>query len=159
MQRYRITKYNPKYRVDGKYLRNEWTDFSDIGKEFEGKILTKEEYLTVEQNYISCAIDLLKMASIKGLNIVWIENLKGKKWTPKLYVKLKLIPILIRLTLRNKIWCKLEAQNSYLHFGYDYYMYIGVDLPFEAVNNICAKHDLFCEEFDSPHFVIDEMTL
>ena len=97
------------------------------------------------------------MASIKGLNIVWIENSKGKKWTPKLYVKLKLIPILIRLTLRNKIWCKLESKNSYLHFGYDYYMYIGVDLPFEVVNNVCTKYNLFCEEFDSPHFVIDVM--
>lgn len=151
MKRYRITKYNPQYRVDGKYLINEWTDYSDIGKVYDGKVLTREEYCSVESNYIYCATTLLKMASVKGLIIVWLECLHGRKWQPNLYVNLKLVANLIRLTLRNKIWCKLESKNSYLHFGYDYYMFIGVDLPFEAVKKVCAEYNLFCEEFDSPY--------
>ena len=33
-----IVKYNPKYYdAKGVYTKDEWTDFSDIGKEFEGE--------------------------------------------------------------------------------------------------------------------------
>lgn len=29
---YRVTKYNPEYRKNGTYMRDEWTSISDIGK-------------------------------------------------------------------------------------------------------------------------------
>ena len=33
---------------------------------------------------------------------------------------------LAKLTLRNAIWCKLGFKKQFfVHFGYDYYMYIG----------------------------------
>ena len=36
MTYYRISKYDPAYRVDGVYQKDEWTAFSDIGKEYDG---------------------------------------------------------------------------------------------------------------------------
>lgn len=51
---WRITKYNPKYRDNntGYYLKDEWTFYSQIGGEFEGKIFTRKEYLKIEDTYI-----------------------------------------------------------------------------------------------------------
>jgi hypothetical protein len=35
------------------------------------------------------------------------------------------VELLARLILREKLWCKLESKDMFVHFGYDYYMYIG----------------------------------
>lgn len=45
MRSWRITKYDPSNRdVNGSYtLVDEWTEVSDIGCAFEGKVLTKGE--------------------------------------------------------------------------------------------------------------------
>lgn len=54
MKCWRITKYNPKFRNElGHYQKKEWTSVSDIGKIFEGKQLTVEEYLNTENLYIN----------------------------------------------------------------------------------------------------------
>lgn len=59
MLKVRITKYNPIYRDDnGYYTLNDWTSFSDIGKEYNNSIFTLEEYIKVENSYLS-AIDIL----------------------------------------------------------------------------------------------------
>ncbi len=50
---WRVTKYDPKNRDhNGWYVKDEWTDYSDIGKSFEGKRLTFWEYFNVESKYI-----------------------------------------------------------------------------------------------------------
>ena len=46
-----ISKYDIKYRNElGVYLRDDWTSFFDIGKVWEGELLTREEYERVEKN-------------------------------------------------------------------------------------------------------------
>jgi hypothetical protein len=59
---------------------------------------------------------------------------------------------IVRLVLRELIWCKLEANAGlYFHFGWDYYMYcVGVELTTENCNAITAI-GLFVEEFPSPY--------
>ena len=50
---YRVTKYDPKNRSSrGIYTVNEWTSYCDIGKIFDGKKLTFEEYREIEDRYI-----------------------------------------------------------------------------------------------------------
>src|SRR5262249_28598228 len=59
----------------------------------------------------------------------------------------------IRSNLRDEIWCKLERlPHFFLHFGYDFYMYIGShhDLP-ESVR-FAVNTGLFVEECLSPYF-------
>lgn len=42
MKKYRITKYDPQYRDgQGRYSRNEWTSWCDIGGIFEDRVFTK----------------------------------------------------------------------------------------------------------------------
>ena len=64
MYQYRITKYNPKYRqLDGKYLNNEWTSYSDIGKKYNGKLFTMQNYIEVENSYVTAIILFAVLAS------------------------------------------------------------------------------------------------
>lgn len=48
-----IVKYSPqKYNRNGVYTADEWTSRDDIGKYFDGKLFTLEEYLNIEKHYI-----------------------------------------------------------------------------------------------------------
>ena len=57
--KYEITKYNPLFRDEARrYLKEDWTAISDIGKSYEGKTLTIDGYKQVEDSYIK-AIELI----------------------------------------------------------------------------------------------------
>lgn len=57
MFEYRITKYNPIFRVNGIYTRDDWTSVCDIGKEYNGCTLTADECVNVLSNYVNCIIE------------------------------------------------------------------------------------------------------
>ena len=59
-KRFVIVKYNPRYYDEEKYLRNEWTSFADVGLAFDDGILTMEDYIRVENNYISCIKEIVE---------------------------------------------------------------------------------------------------
>jgi hypothetical protein len=170
-----ITKYNPKYRdSSGAYKKNEWVSVSDIGKVFEDGILTTESYLAVEDAYVDAALLFLEQFRIKSLTIKYLEERSpadcppGKGDENRLWLKdLELgkayfgseLARLIRLNLREVCWTKLEgAQNTYLHFGYDYYMYIGTDSTVTRVDDIHFPDLLFVEQVESPYHQMDEET-
>ena len=74
MIKYRISKYNPKFRDDdGVYLKNEWTSMSDIGKTFDGKVFVKQEYEYVEKNYLNFFVQLCSIYKVDKINIRKIE--------------------------------------------------------------------------------------
>lgn len=46
MNWHEIVKYSPqKYDSNGIYTTDEWTSMWDVGKKFDGKLFTLEEYL------------------------------------------------------------------------------------------------------------------
>lgn len=46
MNWHEIVKYSPqKYDSNGIYTTDEWTSIWDVGKKFDGKLFTLEEYL------------------------------------------------------------------------------------------------------------------
>jgi hypothetical protein len=62
-----------------------------------------------------------------------------------------------RLVLREILWCKLESENGfYIHFGYDYYMYIGGPAPSENSIAYGRQQGLFVEEMESPYLDASE---
>lgn len=151
MNCYRISKYNRIYREKGVYLREEWTDYSDIGKRFNGNLFSEKEYLEIEQNYIDCVVDLLNRVNVYQFDIIGMEQREATIWKNLCCIDIANLADLIRDILRNKCWCRIEGKNCYLHFGFDYYMYIGVSLPRDTVNKICSQHNLFCEVMISPY--------
>jgi len=164
---WRITKYNPTYRdKKGAYLRDEWTAYSDIGRTYNNKKITFDDYIKVEDAYIASIISFMELTKTEGLSIVGLESrglperdthysrdmvdafVKAKEG---LLLDRQLVRLIARLILREDLWCKLKAENMYVHFGYDYYMYIGSSKYSEEVIKKIEKSGLFVEEFKSPY--------
>ncbi len=136
---WRITKYNPAFRDNrGAYLKDEWTSVSDVGKPFDGGVLTFEEYHKIEDAYVSTALSYVLEAGLDELTITYLETHRVSEaraedsldiaFNPKLARKGivlsgEALADVCRLVLREIFWCKLESDNGfYIHFGYDYYI-------------------------------------
>ena len=73
MNYFRLSKYNPLYRVDGIYQREEWTSIYDVGTVYNGAKLTMTEYERVETEYINFVVDVLESSGINEVKIAYIE--------------------------------------------------------------------------------------
>ena len=173
MIKYRITKYNPKYRNEfGHFLKKDWISHSDIGKIYSGRLFTLEEYLKTEKEYIRTIFNILnffnvlklevkelelqfsiekmnKLLNFKELqldnqDICLIKNLKNGK-----LFSVNELEKIIKLILRECFWCKLVSKDPkcVIEFGYDYYMYTTVisELPQVMINN-AEKQKIFVEQ-------------
>ena len=151
MTEYRITKYNPINRINGVYMADEWTSFSDIGKVFGDTILSQDDYLKTEQAYIDCCIELIEKAKISKLYIKQAEYYTENVRFSSSISNTQEIHQVITACLREQCWLKLTSKDFFIHFGYDYYMYIGSSLPTESVIEAATHHGLYCEQYSSPY--------
>ena len=151
MTEYRITKYNPNNRINGVYISDEWTSFSDIGKVFCGTVFSRDAYLKTEQAYIDCCINLIEKAKITKLYIKQVEYYTENVRFPSSISNTQEIRQVITACLREQCWLKLVAKDFFIHFGYDYYMYVGSVLSKETVAETATKFGLFCEVHPSPY--------
>lgn len=169
---WRITKYNPKYRnEEDEYQKDEWTSCHDIGKLYDGKEFTVDDYMVVENAYINAVVSIMNGLNIKAITAKYLEkhndNLELHE-TPLAYTKemielferlqegdileIRDVEHLCRLALREQLWCKLENDNNmFIHFGYDYYMYIGCLSKPEGIISLTQKIGLYIERFESPY--------
>ena len=166
---WRITKYNPKNRdSSGNYLdKEEWTSYFDINNTISNKAYTYQQYLSIEDAYIVSIIMFMKCNKVKTLCVVALEKshtlLEDDSYASKemkqAYETIKngaacdisTIAIIARLILRERIWCKFEAKSMFVHFGWDYYMYIS---SARACNQSIQKIKalgLYVEEYASPY--------
>lgn len=151
MKEYRITKYNPQNRVKNIYKTSEWTSISDIGKMFDTGILTYGDYKKVEQAYIDCCIAIIRKEEIIELSVCNPEYYNTDFRFPQTISNEREMRQAIMYCLQEKCWAKLESKSFFIHFGYDYYMYIGSTLPCSVVEEIAKEYNLFCEHFHSPY--------
>jgi hypothetical protein len=172
MNSWRITKYNPIYRdINGRYLKNEWTSISDIGKSYEGKLFTVEDYIRTEKLYTDAIVGFMRELQISVLQVSELEkNSAGivSKQHEGQYSKevieifhsvkdqqlltVKEVEQISKLILREQLWCKLSCGRSFfVHFGYDYYMYIGSERACEDVIKTIKRSGLFVEQLESPY--------
>ena len=147
---YRITKYNPALRDSkGSFLGSEWTSILDN--------VPFDSYLRVENRYSKSVLDCMALCGIKKVKITSIEN-----HHPPFRLSRKIneincrdwgaIDMLVRSALRAMLWFKLEGSRSfYVHFGYDYYMYLGgrFEVPEKKMNG------LYVEPFKSPYLDLE----
>lgn len=73
MQWYRITKYDPAFRDNGIYTRDEWTSISDVGKTYNGVPFSMDEYVKVESNYIACVKSIMRHLGVTTFAISALE--------------------------------------------------------------------------------------
>lgn len=171
MKSWRITKYNPKNRdEDGSYLKDEWTSCYDIGKSYDDKEFTVNDYITIENLYIDAILSFMKEINVQALTVKYLEKYNDSIRTneiPLMYTEemirlfksvhegsaigIEDVQHLCRLVLREQLWCKLETNKMFVHFGYDFYMYIGCMYNCENIISFIKSTGLFIEEFKSPY--------
>jgi hypothetical protein len=149
---YRVTKYNPAFRDEsGTYTRGEWTCFKNVGQTYAGVLLTVEEYERVEESYVQAALSFLRESGLYSMRVAGLEN----RMQPLDFQNDSVLPFdrlgeIIRRILREEFWCRLEESEGFIHFGWDYYMYIGVPHPCPTALARAAELGLYVEEFASP---------
>ena len=160
MKTYRITKYNPLYRdKNDHFLKDEWVCSSQIGDYFDGNEFTAQEYVEIENKYITAVKLFLITKNLKNATLANLEKDDYDKIDnivktihedelENLFVALienyslsTIVDILntVRLILRHHIWGEilLKDSNHSIEFGSDYYMYIITDsLHHELVKSI-----------------------
>ena len=168
MYGWRVTKYDPTFRDErGAYLKGDWTSVSDIGKSFDGNVLTAAQYRDIEDAYVNTALSFVGEAGLDALTVDYLENHGAPAGQPPDLLAISLDPRLVRtgmlvtgdaladacrLTLREMLWCKLGAPNGfYIHFGYDYYMYVGSPSPSLNSVDFGKTQGLFIEPMRSPY--------
>lgn len=165
----RATKYDPAKRdARGVFHDNEWTSVSDIGKMFDGEVLTADEYLAAEDAYIAAIFQMLEAADLSRLSIELLEE-KGPTGRRRLQqldtrqlrerlgaiaigdeLDRERIELISRLSLREALWCKLAGKyDTYVHFGWDYYMYLGSQR--EGAYLGAPPSGMYFEDFASPY--------
>lgn len=168
MVNYRITKYNPKLRLDGgQYLINEWTSISDIGENFGSIVFEKEEYLHVEKKYLSAINLILTELGVDTLKVVGLEKYEDeiekndnvdydnidfdtyKKSKEGQFLSKKEVMSLSKLILRENIWSYLVDDIITIKFGYDYYLNIIVNSELKCFSEIEKELGLYVEKIES----------
>lgn len=67
-------------------------------------------------------------------------------------LSLEQVKIVSKLILREYLWCKLISKyKMFVHFGYDYYMYIGSRSQCKDTLRKIKDSGLFVEDFESPY--------
>jgi len=149
MNEYRITKYDPcKRNNEGHYTDlEEWTDYSEVGNK-----VSLDEYEKIENAYIESAFELINDSGCKELKVSGLEDFKNESNLKEhQIIPSKNIRPILQAILRNKFWCRLESENSFIHFGWDFYMYIGVSKSNESTIKGIEQRGLFVEKFISPY--------
>lgn len=173
MNYYRVTKYNPALRNEkGWYMHDEWTDFSCVGTEINGKICTLEEYESTENLYIQAILQFLSCLNLDSLECNSVEKSSKvfrrchlpnawkdihKRVKSGTIILKSDLPILLKLILRNYLWCKLIHDDSmFVRFGWDYYMYVGTATACSHAVKLIEDSGLFVETFISPYLESDD---
>lgn len=149
-----MTKYNPAFRdPSGSYTKVEWTRFRQIGQTFSGVVLTSNEYERIEEAYIQSALSLLREGGLLAMKVAGLENSRklSLDFQNDSILPLERIGEIIRQILREEFWCRLEGSDGFLHFGWDYYMYIGAPNLCPAARARATELGLYVEEFASPY--------
>jgi hypothetical protein len=154
MNEYRVTKYNPAFRdASGVYTRDEWISFDDVGRSFDGVVLTRCEYQLVEDAYVAAAIAFLREAAVPQLTVRGLEN-AGRRPLPfgeADAVTIQQLADALRGLLREEFWCRFESSDAFVHVGWDYYMYIGVPDACPAAKRCAEGLGLYVECVRSPY--------
>ena len=166
MLKLRATKYDPKNRSeDGIYLVDEWTSVVDVGTEFPTGVLTVEAYVAIENAYVETVLKLMHALGLETLKTWHLEGYFCTDGIPQdildnhtpepiqiregLSLDRHGVDYAVRQNLRNTMWCCLVGEHdTYVHFGDDYYMYLGCN---QNIAKECLETQfMYLEEYESP---------
>jgi hypothetical protein len=145
---WRVTRYDPARRENrGGYRDATWTSIADVGKVFNGSILTIQEYEQVERAYLDTFVSFAEESHVELLQVRSVDD-GGDGLTEGSIVRLRDAVEIVRRMLREEVICKLEAPTDdfALHVGFDLYMYVGSTQPCPHATERSRELGLFVEE-------------
>jgi hypothetical protein len=163
---FRVSRYDPALRDrEGRFTGSAWTSATDIGRVFDGKQLTVTDYREAEDRYVravlafaSCTEERLTLLDVEhhggqnSLERAGISPLTYDDLTSGDQLSAETLARVARLCLREVIWCRAEGSNGfYLHFGYDYLMYLGGCADFSPALQAARDDGLYVERRRSPY--------
>lgn len=159
MFQWRVTKYDPALRDErGYYTGDEWTHFAQVGTRCDGALLTMAEYERVESTYLDAALAFVEEAPMPVLFARGVE--RGESAKPALRegdsISTERLRTVIQGILREEYCCRLEGPGCYIHFCWDYYMFIGAPRDCPKARALAHSLGLFVEECASVLLDADE---
>ena len=158
-----------------------WTSISDIGKVYNNKLFTYQEYLKTENSYINLFISIFNYLNAQKIKLIHLDKMETlhseislydsegileewyKKVSNNMSFQISDIKYIAPLILRENIWGVLFHQSSktYIRFGFDYYVYIRSPRLFQNTKygtifnddfvNMVNENKLFIE-YDKEYF-------
>ncbi|MFJ5333022.1 hypothetical protein [Pectobacterium versatile] len=131
---YRVTKYK---NIDGEVYSypDEWTSFFDVGDKVD-----IDEYGKVENQYIDFIVNVFLFFSVDKFQLKDVELNGNFHYSNDQEIGVESIKDVVKVILREDVWCKLVSDDIEFHFGYDFYMYF--------LSN--KNPDCFLKELNSP---------
>ena len=123
-----------------------WSSINEIGHMYRDHMFTYKEYKKTEQSFINFFIELFKYVHAHKVKIIQLKknrfpvnatyDRKGvlRTWYDRIVnnmsVNLDDLQYIVPLILRENIWGTLYHKKSktYIHFGYDYFVYVNSPL-------------------------------
>lgn len=171
MYKYNISKYNPAFRDSNwRYMKEDWTGISDIGKTFDGKVLAVEDYIATEDSYIKAIQTIFDFFNLEYLKVYDVRksfgdnqfleliNMRKVKYTSdilELYniansiekLEYEDLDLFCRLLLREDIGAKIwYPRKVKIFICYDYLMGIHSSRSIEKIIPAIETLGLFVEE-------------
>lgn len=161
MKKYEINKYPPLLFNGARFLHEDWTACTDIGVATSRGMLSKEEYLRVEEIYTAAVAALertIKPASLHAHGVEFWEHESSALASLGLddvldgstvphegeQVTGARLENIVRRCLREVAWLELAAKPRLLiHFGYDLRLVVASTLPLEPVLDQVRASGLF----------------
>jgi hypothetical protein len=165
MKHFKLSKYS---NSDYENTDDTWTSVSDIGHEFRNEILTRNDYLLVEDKYVEVLHLFLNRPQCNDFKVLRYEDNRGLETNNNSYFNISdpmlkirggeilsvdIMLVLFRLCLREVMWLRLQSKSGcYITFGYDFYVNIGVSDEVEIDKKLFESSGLFLRsEDDDPH--------
>lgn len=158
---------------------NSWTSIGDIGRIYNGRKFTYEDYYQTEQAYVKLLVAIFQYLHARKIKLIQLEVYEDlppkttydksgelRKWHKKvkndMSLSLEDLHYIVPLILRENMWGTLYHKRSrtYIHFGYDYYVYVNSSMFYYHnddkvyfnvdLEKLVSKYGLFIEYEYSP---------
>ena len=99
------------------------------------------------------SIEFLRSTGISALRVVGLENARRHRleFAEGSVLTLEKLSDVFGRVFREEFWCRFQADDGFVHFGWDYYMYIGVPHRCPAAEQMANELGLYVEDFVSPY--------
>jgi hypothetical protein len=144
---WRVSRYEPALRAAGSEWAS-WTDYSDVGKTFNGMVLTEQEYLRVENLYLDAAARFAADAAAEVFEVVYVDHQQDgfELFAGQKLPRSDLGPV-VRGSLRGTLDCALQAVSGtcQFEFGFDLYMRVAAQSACDRAVTEVERAGLYLE--------------